>query len=76
MLHERCKDGIEITTNKSMVLESRRMILGQSEVDLWWFVVFSVSVILLAYVFWVWDMGRLKHFWWQHFRTIKRGAEG
>lgn len=99
-LCELCRNGIGITINKSMFLESRRAIeqnerlkkltllatffipltfstsvfgmnlrlLGQSDVDVWWFVVFSVPIIILAYIFWIWDTGKLAKYWRQHWR--------
>lgn len=107
-LFERCKNGIEITMNKSMVLESRKAIeqaervrkltllatvfipltfstsvfgmnlkvLGQGEVDFWWFIVFSIPIVCLAYVFWVWDLGKLRGFLRRLFGSREKNARG
>jgi len=107
-LCEKCKNGIEITMNKSLVLESRRAIeqtervkkltllatffipltfstsvfgmnlkvFGQGNVAFWWFIVFSVPITLLAYIFWAWDSAKLIAFWWRYFGNAKDKRKG
>lgn len=54
-------------------------ILGQSEVDFWWFFVLCVPITLCAYIIYLWDLQALGRFWvglWKECRGVRRGAMG
>lgn len=51
-------------------------LLGQSKVQLWWFVVICIPIVLVAYIIYAWNTAALKRNWVRFWRTCSNFARG
>jgi hypothetical protein len=51
-------------------------ILGQGDVDFWWFFVLCTPITLLAYAFYLWDFGAIKKLLERLWKACRRGRRG